>query len=179
MRRLLAALAISMAALTAIPAGAAGPPDALMGKPARARPPHRVAFPRIHDWSTLEISLARTMCFGACPSYHVEIAGDGSVTWRGERNVATIGEAHGTIPLKDVHALYRAFRRADFFWLYDSYTAPITDLPTYTVEISYDGHNKAVADYAGRSVAMPRAVSDLERLIDKTANTERWIKPAH
>ena len=178
MRRILAALALSLAALTAIPAAAAGPPDALMGKPARARPPHRVPFPRIHDWNTLNISLVRTMCFGACPSYQVEILGDGSVTWRGGRDVATIGDAHSTIPKREIRALYRAFRRADFFWLYDSYNAPITDLPTYTVTISYDGHVKAVADYAGMSAGMPHAVSDLEQLIDKTANTQQWIKPA-
>ena len=176
MRRLLAVLALSIAALAAIPADAAQAPTALIGKPARARPPHRVPFPRIRDWNTLNISLVRTMCFGACPSYQVEILGDGTITWRGGRDVAVIGEASATIPKRDVRALYRAFRSADFFWLYDSYHAPITDLPTYTVTISYDGHVKAVEDYAGMSAGMPHSVSDLERLIDKTANTARWIK---
>ncbi len=174
MRRWLSLLALGLALLGADAVAAAPPALA----PHRARPVHRVRFPAIHDWSTLKISLRRTMCFGACPSYLVEIAGDGTVSWHGERNVATIGDVTATIPKKDVRALYAAFRKADFFWLFDSYHAPITDLPTYTVAISIDGHSMSVADYAGRSVGMPKAVADLEQLIDKTANTERWIKPA-
>ena len=178
MRRLLAVIAIALAAWNAVPAQAAQAPDTLVGKPARARPPHHVAFPAIGDWNTLNIGLSRTMCFGACPAYAVEILGDGTVTWHGGSNVATLGNASATVAKADVRALYRAFRRADFFWLYDSYRAPITDLPTYTVTISYDGHVKSVADYAGLSAGMPRAVVDLEAMIDKVANTQQWIKPA-
>lgn len=173
MRRWLALLAVAFAVASIAPASAAGPLGAH-----RPRPPHRIAFPRIHDWSTLKISLRRTMCFGACPSYSVEITGDGTVSWHGERNVAFVGDTTATVPHRDVTALYRAFRRADFFWLYDSYHAPITDLPTYTVTISYDGNTKSVADYAGTAAGMPHVVSDLEQMIDKTAGTARWIKPA-
>ena len=177
MRLWIAAAAMLFSALTVAQAAQAPRLDGKL--PHGGRPPHRVAFPAIHDWKTLEISLARTMCFGACPTYQVEIAGDGTVTWHGAANVATVGEAHATIAVKDVHALYQAFRRAQFFWLYDSYTARITDLPTYTVTISYDGRNKSVADYAGTGIGMPHAVVELEQLIDKTANTAQWIKPAH
>lgn len=132
----------------------------------------------IQDWSTLHITLSRSMCFGACPSYKVDIAGDGTVTWTGERNVAVIGTRTATIPKEDVAALYEAFVKADFMTLKDSYRAPITDLPEYRVGIRFDGHEKTVLDYMGQGAGMPAAVSDLEKLIDKTAGTEKWIKAA-
>ena len=142
------------------------------------RPPQRVAFPAIRDWHSLKITLRRTMCFGACPSYRVEIDGDGHVAYVGEANVAVKGEAAAQIPRADVRRLYDAFRKAQFFWLYDSYRAPITDLPEYHVGISYDGHSMEVVDYMGTGIGMPHAVVDLEQLIDKVANTQQWIAPA-
>ena len=147
--------------------------------PHGGRPPHRVAFPAIRDWHSLKFTLRRTMCFGACPSYHVEIDGDGHVSYTGEANVATIGTASGEISHADVRRLFGAFRKAQFFWLYDSYRAPITDLPEYHVGISYDGHSMEVLDYMGTGIGMPPAVVDLEQMIDKTANTAQWIKPSH
>ena len=168
---------LAMMFAVAAPSQAAGP--LLDGKlPNGGRPLQHIAFPAIHDWRSLKITLTRTMCFGACPSYSVDIAGDGTVAWHGGSNVAVIGDRTAMLPTKDVTALYAAFRRAQFFWLYDDYRAQITDLPTYTVTISYDGHSKAVADYAGTAIGMPHAVVDLGLLIDKTANTAQWIGPA-
>ena len=157
-------------------AHAAGAPLAGGKLPNGGRPLERVAFPAIHDWSTLKITLQRTMCFGRCPAYTVEIAGDGTVNWHGSSDVAAIGARGDKISAADVKILFGAFRDADFFWLLDNYNAQITDLPSYIVSIAYDGRRKTVSDYAGLMIGMPHAVVDLETLIDKTANTGRWIK---
>ena len=144
--------------------------------PHGGRPEHHVAMPPIHDWSSLKILLERSICYGTCPAYRVEIDGDGSVVFEGGSNVAVQGRQTDHVGGDAVHDLYARFRQADFFWLLDSYSAPITDLPTYRVTIFYDGHSKTVADYAGAVIGMPMAVVDLERRIDDVANTARWIK---
>jgi Domain of unknown function (DUF6438) len=49
--------------------------------PPERRPTHsssEASFPEIRDWSSLQITLRRTMCFGSCPSYSLTVSGDGS-----------------------------------------------------------------------------------------------------
>ncbi|MBI3676433.1 MAG: hypothetical protein HY243_07415 [Proteobacteria bacterium] len=144
--------------------------------PHHGRPPQRVSFPKIRDWDSLVITLTRTGCFGACPDYTVSIQGDGSVNYNGLRFVGTTGEQHANIARRDVKALYARFKRANFFWLYGSYHAFVTDLPTYRLSISYDGHEKVVTDYAGRMIGMPQAVAQLEATVDNVARTDKWTK---
>jgi len=142
-------------------------------------PAGRAAFPEIRDWSSLSITLERGACLGACPIYSVRISGDGTVVFRGVNCVAVKGEQVAHISAADVRQLFQKFRDADFFALSDRYAASVTDMPTYTTSISFDGHAKSVTDYAGSMVAMPRVVTDLENAIDKTAGTARFVSDGH
>lgn len=139
------------------------------------RPAVKVPFPQIRDWSSLRIRLERTTCYGWCPAYSVEIDGNGSVSWFGWHFVEAKGSRTSRVPQEKVRALYDAFVKADFFWTLDEYVAPITDLPTSTVTISFDGKQKMVVDYAGGHVGMPKVIDDLEDAIDALAGTKEWI----
>lgn len=143
--------------------------------PNGGRPAQHVVFPEIKDWSSLRISLQRTMCYGTCPAYTVTIAGDGTVTWHGGHYVRVGGDATGHIAPEKVRELFERFRKAEFFWLHDSYISMITDFPTQNVTIAFDGHSKSVRDYAGPMIGMPEVVGELERAIDDAANTQQWI----
>lgn len=155
----------------AVPAIAADAPN----PPSAGRPEIKVPFPPIRDWSTLRIRLERTPCYGWCPGYNVVIAGDGSVSWFGEHYVEAKGPRSASVPAEKVRALYDAFVKADFFWTFDRYEAPITDLPTHVISISFDDHEKSILDYAGTHVGMPREIEDLEEAIDAVAGTKAWI----
>lgn len=143
--------------------------------PNGGRPKTRVAFPDIKDWSSLRITLERTLCYGFCPAYRVTIAGDGTVTWQGGTYVKVQGPATAQIPPEKVHALFERFRKAQFFWLLDSYASAITDFPAQNVSIAFDDRKMSVHDYAGLMIGMPQDVVDLENAIDETANTAQWI----
>jgi len=80
------------------------------------------------------------------------------------------------IPPQKVLALYEKFRKAEFYRLYDVYASGATDLPEYSLEISFDGQHRKVIDYGGVAVGMPQVVRDLENEIDKAAGTGRWIR---
>jgi ankyrin repeat protein len=144
--------------------------------PNGGRPWTTVPFPEISDWSTLNISLSRSACYGTCPSYKVEVHGDGTVLYDGDYHVAIPGKHRGSIAPETVRELYDAFKKAQFFWLFDEYTAPITDHSSYRLSISFDGRHKAVIDYVGPEVGMPREAHALEGLIDMAAGTEKWVK---
>lgn len=161
-----------------------GLPNDQMGATAFSRPPQlpnggrphvKTPTPAIANWRTLNISLERTICYGPCPYYTVEITGDGTVRYTGLDHVAVTGRHRAQISQDDVRALYQAFVKADFFWTFDEYTTPVTDSATYTVTIVYDGHSKKLVDYVGRDIGMPKQITALEDAIDAVAQTEKWV----
>ncbi|HEX3673262.1 MAG TPA: DUF6438 domain-containing protein [Rhizomicrobium sp.] len=136
--------------------------------------PHK-RFPEVRNWESVTIRLERSLCYGTCPSYSVELHGDGTVLYDGRDCVAIMGPRTGHVPAAAVVGLVQQFRNADYFSLKENYVASITDGPTFRTSIGFDGHSKSVGDYLGESAGMPAAVEALERAIDKTTGTDRWV----
>ncbi|HEY2362230.1 MAG TPA: ankyrin repeat domain-containing protein [Candidatus Angelobacter sp.] len=144
--------------------------------PPEIKPVQHVPFPKVKDWKTVKITLARTSCFGTCPSYKVEVRGDGSVFYEGGGYVAFTGVHRGLVPQSNVIELVKLFEKADYYSLRDEYTSSVTDNPTQTTSISIDGRQKQVVDYVGLSAGMPLAVAQLELAIDRLSGAERWTR---
>jgi ankyrin repeat protein len=142
--------------------------------PEELKPWWHTRFPEIHDWNAVVVKLMRTTCLGTCPSYQVEVHGDGTVLYQGNAYVAFSGKHECTISQDKVRELVNAFRQADYYSLRDEYVWGATDLPTYISSIEIDGHSKKVKDYAGEYVGMPLTVSDVEGSIDRLSEVERW-----
>lgn len=138
-------------------------------------PTMHVPFPQIKDLKSLRITLERTTCFGSCPAYRVEIGGDGSVAYQGRGYVVVTGEHHDHISKDSLRQILEAFRKADYFSLRDKYIYGVTDNPTTTTSISFDGQQKSVIDYVGEEAGMPHAVVEVEETIDRVAGTARWV----
>jgi len=146
------------------------------GGPER-RPRDKIAFPEIKDWSTLKIGLVRGRCLGGlCPDYLVEIRGDGSVTYRGGDSVSVSGEHHFQIPGERVRDVVDAFRKAEFFWLYDAYLPPVSDARWEEVRIAFDGREKTVVEAAGDIDGLPAAVYAAMSAIDDAAGIKTWTE---
>jgi hypothetical protein len=77
--------------------------------------PH-VVFPALRDSDSLRMTLTRTSCFGPCPDYSVEIRGDGTVIYEGNRCVGERGHHDGRILESRVDELFEKFMRADFLF---------------------------------------------------------------
>jgi hypothetical protein len=120
----------------------------------------------------LVITLQRTACFGACPAYKVSIDSAGTVTYDGSSSVRVAGRQTARVPLSSVAGLVETANRIGFFGLEDSYTAPVTDLPTTIVTVRSGGRTKRVEDYVGA----PADLRAFERQIDEVAGTRRWIR---
>ena len=144
--------------------------------PPELKPAQRVPFPKIKDWKTVKITLARTGCFGTCPSYKVEVRGDGTVLYEGGGYVTFTGVHRGLVPQSNVIELVKLFEQADYYSLRDEYISGVTDNPTQTTSISIDGRQKQVVDYVGLSAGMPLAVAQLELAIDRLSGSERWTR---
>ncbi len=125
-----------------------------------------------HNYDQATITLERSTCFGTCPSYFLKITGDGSVEYEGRQFVAIKGEAKGEISKSDFKMLVDMFFKIDYFKLKDKYDGDITDVPHCETSITIDGKSKKIFDrWEG-----PQDLIDLEKLIDKTVNSDQWIK---
>ncbi|MGB9122562.1 MAG: ankyrin repeat domain-containing protein [Candidatus Angelobacter sp.] len=144
--------------------------------PLELKPAQRVPFPKVKDWKTVKITLARTGCFGTCPSYKVEVHGDGTVFYEGRGYVTFTGTHRGLVPQSNVIELVKLFEKADYYSLRDEYRSEVTDNPTQTTSISIDGRQKQVVDYVGLSAGMPLAVEQLELAIDRLSGSDRWTR---
>jgi len=142
----------------------------------RTRSEVHIPFPEIHDWNSLRITLRRSGCYGMCPTYEIEIHGDGTVLYDGAAYVGTTGRRKVKISQPSLVKLVDAFRKADYFSLSDGYVSGVTDMPTSASSISFDGQSKSVLDYLGRSVGMPPAVSDVEEAIDRLSGASKLIR---
>lgn len=134
------------------------------------------SFPVANDWESVVITLERTGCLGSCPSYRVEVQGDGTVLYEGRGSIAIEGHHRATVPQENVREVVKEFRDADYYSLRDEYVTNVTDNPTCLTSITIDGRLKTVKDYVGLEMGMPMAVSDVEKSVDRLAGTERWTK---
>jgi Domain of unknown function (DUF6438)/Ankyrin repeats (3 copies) len=144
--------------------------------PNERRPDYRMPFPPVRDWNSLKITFERGACFGDCPSYKLVVHGDGVVDYHGESSVAIRGDHHAKLPRATVEQLVARFRKAEFFWLLDSYNWGGADNPTQVISIAFDGRFKQVYDSNGEWVGLPAAVRELEDQIDQLVGVERWTK---
>lgn len=143
--------------------------------PVGERPDTHVPFPDVHDWNSLRITLSRSGCYGTCPSYEIEIHGDGTLLYDGHTFVRAEGKRTKRISHALLVKLVDTFRKADYFSLAAGYVSGVTDNPTYVTSISFDGASKSVLDYVGRAVGMPPDVSEVETAIDQLSGASSWI----
>jgi hypothetical protein len=129
------------------------------------------------DKNSVNITMSRSACFGACPVYYLEIDGDCKVIYRGYKNVDVTGDRISLIPVDKIRALVNQFNSLGYFNLKDRYDeANITDQASVQTSIRIDGIFKSVHHYLG-TVNSPELVKlrQLENMIDEVANSSQWV----
>jgi ankyrin repeat protein len=142
--------------------------------PPERLPKVHVEPPKVEKESKIAITLERTGCMGSCPSYKVTVTPEG-VLFEGGGYVVARGEHKAAVDAAAVRELAKRFVESDFYSMDAEYRWGATDLPTYVVGVSIDGHSKQVVDYEGEQEGMPAVVSELEEAVDELAGTDRWI----
>lgn len=124
---------------------------------------------------TLRVRLEHGPCYGGCPSYSVEVSGDGHVTYTGVDYVDVLGEHPYQVPREDVAGLLPKLRAGDLWSMRPRYRAMATDIPAYTLVIRLGHDEHRIVDYGGSMVGMPAAVSDFEQAVDQAAHADKWV----
>src|SRR2546421_127822 len=71
----------------------------------KGAPPRPPAPPPTANPHALLLRLGRTVCYGTCPAYEIEVFRDGRVDYRGDDYVKTKGVAHGHVEPAQLTAL--------------------------------------------------------------------------
>jgi Domain of unknown function (DUF6438) len=124
-----------------------------------------------HDYGSAIINLERTVCFGKCPSYTLQIEGNGKVSYNGRDFVAVKGLQTSQISPDAVKALVDEFLKLDFFSLPDSMVQEVTDVPDVTIGLTLDGKRKSIFDRMGSTPE----IQALENRVDQVANSAQWV----
>jgi hypothetical protein len=130
----------------------------------------------ISDLSNVTIGMERNMCMGTCPVYSLEIFGNGTLVYNGERFVNVTGKQISSIPENEVKELAEEFYNINYFSLNDTFDKIVqTDQPTVITSININGTFKSIFDNLG--AIAPEGLRALENRIDEITNSSKWIEP--
>jgi hypothetical protein len=120
--------------------------------------------------------LVRTICYGPCPQYVVEIDIEGEVTYRGGNYVMTAGLANSRLSVDALRSLREAVVRARQAEMPHDQCACgcVTDAP-YVELTTWDKGLERTYSYDQGCERAPPAMRALELEVDRVVGIERWI----
>ncbi len=124
---------------------------------------------------TVTLRMERTVCYGRCPAYVVDVAPDGRVTFDGKDFTAVSGKFVSWIPPARVAALREAVVASHFFQQHDYVSGSdckgeATDNPSVKMTVTLDGRTKSLEHYHG-CYGAPQELFALEAAIDLFTDT--------
>jgi hypothetical protein len=132
-----------------------------------------------------KIIFERTMCYGSCPIYKVEIYNDGLVKWNGIGYVSKIGEYEWNLSAKKIDKLSNLIQQFNFQnYEYRTLDGFATDHPNCIITIEYlDGFDKEIDHYLGDQLEEDYLIEseeislfDFENKIEQIVGTRKYIK---
>ena len=133
--------------------------------------------PQPRDLAGVAIHMERKACYGICPSYFVDITGDGQVSYLGREFVGVRGQKKGAADPSQVNRLMDAVDRVRLIALVDPPKCATNsgDEPTVIVSVRDGGATTKVMHNLGNA-CYPKELTELEAMIDDVANTSQWVR---
>jgi hypothetical protein len=118
--------------------------------------------------------------------YRVVIFADGTVIVQGRHYLKKPVLVQSEIPTADVMKLVSRFKSMNYFQLVDDFgfkgkgctSTGDNDAPNVTTTLVTDGNGKSITHHKSCLGDIPNQLTDLERAIDETAHTVRWLNDA-
>lgn len=122
------------------------------------------------------ITLKRTMCYGTCPGYDVQISENGEVNYYGEAYVEKTGHHRWTIQPDAIDALNDAILKYGYFTIKaKEITTEVTDHPSCITSVLLEDRTyREIENYHGND-QYPERLKRFERKIDKIIGVKDYI----
>ena len=124
------------------------------------------------------IRLERTMCYGTCPVYSVQVDKYGNVNYYGEAFVYKAGEHQWRISKKKLEQLNNLIVDFEFkSFEYEPGKEVITDQPSCITTVKYpDGEIKEIDHYYGH-IMIDDSLTAFEKKIERKIGTKKNVNP--
>ena len=124
------------------------------------------------------IRLERTMCYGTCPVYSVQVDKYGNINYFGEAFVYKNGEHQWKISKKKVEQLNDLIENFGFkSFIYGPGKEFITDQPSCITTVKYpDGEIKEIDNYLGH-ILLDEDLILFEKRIERIRGTKKYVNP--
>ena len=121
--------------------------------------------------------MERKACYGICPSYSLDITGDGAVSYVGREFVNVRGLKKGTVDPVKVSQLMDAVDELRLTTLVDTpHCATVDgDQAVVILAVRDRGATTKVTHDTGNG-CYPKELTELESMIDEVAKTEQWVR---
>lgn len=128
------------------------------------------------------ITFESTACLGTCPMYQVTLMANGTIVWKGEMFVETVGFARARAPAAEVKAMLDRLAAVDLDAIPTTYGRDAgcrelwTDHPSTVLTFSWAQGSTTVTDYSGcYGHAALEALRPIEAEFEALVDTKRWI----
>lgn len=129
------------------------------------------------DFSAVFIRMERKACYGICPSYTVDITGDGQVTYVGRDFVGTRGQKKGTADSVQIGRLLDEAERIHLATLVDSPRCANVDTEQATVVLTVrDRGNTIKLTHQLGNGCYPSDLVDFEAMVDQVSGSGTWTR---
>ena len=131
-----------------------------------------------------KITLSRTICYGTCPAYKLEVFANGRVVFNGQAHVRKTGTVTWEISADRIKELISEFHKINYFSLADDYSLSNrkncpnfgSDAPSVTTSITINGQTKTVFHSHGcQDLEILSQLESFEDRIDELADAKRHI----
>jgi TonB family protein len=117
------------------------------------------------------VEVTRYACMGSCPDYSIRVQADGTVTWRGQSYVETVGMQGVRIDPIVARDLLEKFRTREFWGYCRDYTDNGLDGSSTSITVVMGGRTRKISDH---DEAAPGALQNLLLDVDRVADSHRW-----
>ena len=111
------------------------------------------------------LSLERTLCFGRCPAYKVEINPAGEVTYEAVRFAPDSSLVPRQLKKRELKELVWLIRQADLSQYQDRYDAEVSDLPSVELYCKLDDLEKDIVMRYQTPPKLDSLVQNMEKII--------------
>lgn len=115
------------------------------------------------------ISLERTGCLGVCPIYSISFNRNGSAVYSGKSNVRLVGVSQSHITSSAFDSLAAFVLRHEVLGLEEMPNNSVMDMPSSSIEITYDGRTKMIFRQQGPNIERSPAFERVAGAIDSVA----------
>jgi hypothetical protein len=131
-------------------------------------------IPKATVSNIVSVGIHRTMCFGQCPDYTIDINKDGTATYTGKRFTQDTGIFQKNIGVEKAKGIIDMFVKYRVDTCKDIYENPLPDLPGLNVTIVYKKSKKTIYSAAFG----PDFLKEIAAVIDEsgTKNDDSWKK---